>query len=313
MKQLQNVQRLDVVWDEYVHGSLKAYTRSTRVKGSRRHVESSNAVPKNWIEFLRNDDNKTELFSFLSLKITNLETEGQIIVTHHKDVLCSQPRNTTGLAPSTHEDADTRMFLHISDAVNHGYGRVMVRTVDSDVLVLAIAAVQQLSIDELWIAFGSGKSLRYLPAHEIAGALGPERCIALPFVHAFSGCDTVSSFAGRGKKTVWEIWKVFNEVTPAFCTLASNPDPSSIGDHLEVLERFVVLLYNRTSTEMNVNEARKQLFSQKGRPMDGLPPTQAALFEHIRRAAYQAGHVWAQMLIAVPNGGGWKQAMEAGK
>ena len=179
------------MWDEYVHGSLKAYTRSTRGKGSRRRVESSNAV----------------------LKIANLETEG-----HHKDVLCTQLRNTTGLAPSTHEEADTRMFLHVSDAVNHGYGRV-IRTVDSDVLVLAIAAVQQLSIDELWIAFGSGKSLRYLPAHEMAGALGPERCIALPFVHAFSGCDMVSSFAGRGKKTVWEIWKVFNEVTPAFCTL----------------------------------------------------------------------------------------------
>ena len=197
MKQLQNVQRLDVVWDEYVHGSLKAYTRSTRGKGSRRRVESSNAVPKNWMEFLRNDDNKTELFSFLSLKIANLETEGQIIVTHHKDVLCTQPRNTTGLAPSTHEEADTRMFLHVSEAVNHGYGRVMVRTVDFDVLVLAIAAVQQLSIDELWIAFGSGKSLRYLPAHEMAGALGPERCIALPFVHAFSGCDTVSSVERR--------------------------------------------------------------------------------------------------------------------
>ena len=54
MKQLQNVQRLDAVWDEYVHGSLKAYTRSTRGKGSHRHVESSN-----WMEFLRNDDNKT--------------------------------------------------------------------------------------------------------------------------------------------------------------------------------------------------------------------------------------------------------------
>ena len=301
MKQLQNVQRLDVVWDEYVNGSLKTYTRSTRGKGSRRRVESSNAVPKNWMEFLRNDDNKTELFSFLSMKTANLETEGQIIVTHHKDVLCTQPRNTTGLAPCTHEEADTRMFLQVSDAVNHGYGRVMIRTVDSDVLVLAIAAVQQFSINELWLAFGSGKSLRYLSAHEMAGALGPEKCIALPFVHAFSGCDTVSAFAGRGKKTVWEIWNIFNEVTPAFRTLASKSDPSSIGDHLEVLERFVVLLYNRTSTEMNVNEARKQLFSQKGRPMDGLPPTQAALLEHIKRAAYQAGHVWAQMLIAVPN------------
>ena len=66
--------------------------------------------------------------------------------------------------------------------------------------------------------------------------------------------------------------------------------PSSIGDHLEVLERFVVQLYNRTSTEMNVNEARKQLFSQKGRPVDGLPPTQAALLEHIKRAAVMSGH-----------------------
>ncbi len=52
---------------------------------------------------------------------------------------------------------------------------------------------------------------------------------------------------------------------------------------------------------MNVNEARKQLFSQKGKPMDGLPPTEVALLEHIKRVAYQAGYVWAQMLIAVPN------------
>ena len=54
------------------------------------------------------------------------------------------------------------------------------------------------------------------------------------------------------------------------CTLASTPDPSSIDDQLEVLERFVVILYDRTSTEMEVNEARKHMFSQKGRPIDGL-------------------------------------------
>ena len=53
-KQLQGVRRLDVVWDE-VQASLKAYTCFTRGKGSRRCVESSNAVPKNWMEFLRNE------------------------------------------------------------------------------------------------------------------------------------------------------------------------------------------------------------------------------------------------------------------
>jgi len=105
-------------------------------------------------------------------------------------VLCAQPRNTTALAPCTQEEADTRIFLHVSDAANHGYCKVMIRTVDSDVLVLAIAAVQQLKIDELWVAFASGKSFRYLPAHEMADALGPEKCIALPFLHALRGCDT---------------------------------------------------------------------------------------------------------------------------
>ena len=52
--------------------SLMVSTRSTRSKCSRRRVESSNAVPKNWMEFLRNEDNKSELFSSLSLKIASL-------------------------------------------------------------------------------------------------------------------------------------------------------------------------------------------------------------------------------------------------
>jgi hypothetical protein len=112
----------------------------------------------------------------------------------------------------------------------------MIRTVDSDVLVLAIAAAHQLNIDKLWVAFASGKTFRYLPAHEIARALGPEKCIALPFLQAFSGCDTVSSFSGRGKKTVWDIWKIFGDVTPAFCTSASTP--SSVDDQLKILERL---------------------------------------------------------------------------
>ena len=150
----------------------------------------------------------------------------------------------------------------------------------------------------------------------IVRAPGPEKSVALPFVHAFSGCDTVSSFTGRGKRTVWDTWKTFDEVTPSFCALASTP--SSVDGPLEILERFVVLQCDRASTEEKVNGTRKQLFSQKGRSMDGLPPTQAALVEHTKRAAYQAGYVWAQMFTAVPkqpspaewrwlqtNDGGW--------
>ena len=73
-------------------------------------------------------------------------------------MLCTHPRITTSIAPCTQEEADTRIFVHVSDAVNQGHSRVMIRTVDSDVLVLAIAAVQHLTIDKLWIAFSSVKA-----------------------------------------------------------------------------------------------------------------------------------------------------------
>ena len=63
----------------------------------------------------------------------------------------------------------------------------------------------------------------------------------------------------------------------------------------------MILLYDRTSSEEDVNVARKQLFAQKGRPMNGLPPTKAALKEHTKRAAYQAGHARATMFVHEPN------------
>ena len=51
---------------------------------------------------------------------------------------------------------------------------------------------------------------------------------------------------------------------------------------------------------MCVNSARKELFTQKGRTIDGLPPTKAALVQHIMRPAYQAGHCWGQTIVPPP-------------
>ena len=92
-------------------------------------------------------------------------------------------------------------------------------TINNDVVVLAITAAQHLNIFELWIAFGTGKNFRYLVIYKMARALGPDRCIALPMFHAFTGCDAVSSFGGRGKKTAWDTWKTYKDVTAAFCAL----------------------------------------------------------------------------------------------
>ena len=107
--------------------------------------------------------------------------------------------------------------------MKHSYNQLSIRTVDTDVVVLAVTSAQRLNITELWIAFGAGKNFRYLPAHEMANTLGPGRYVALPMFHIFTGCDTVSCFGGRRKRTAWDMRNAYDEVTPAFCALAATP------------------------------------------------------------------------------------------
>ena len=93
---------------------------------------------------------------------------------------------------------------------------------------------------------------------------------------------------------------MYTDVTPAICALAARPTPQTIDTWIERVERFVVLLNDRTSSQMCVISDRKQLFAQKGRTIDGLPPTKAALVQHIMRPAYQAGHCWGQTIVPPP-------------
>ena len=185
-----------------------------------------------------------------------IETEKQIIRTHHKDVLCTQSQDVGRLALCSHEEADTRILLHVGDAVKQGYTKVSIRTVDTDVVILAVTAAGCLDIDELWVAFATGKNSRFLADHEMAVTLALNKCRGLPFFHAFTGCDIISSFGGRGKKTAWETWKACDEVTDitaAFGALADMPNPSIINNYMDTLERFVVLIYDRTSSQAHVN------------------------------------------------------------
>ena len=69
---------------------------------------------------------------------------------------------------------------------------------------------------------------------------------------------------------------------------------------MAMIERFVILLYDRTSNLAKVNEARQELFSKKSRTLEKTPPTQAALLQHTKRAVYQGGYVWAQTISTQP-------------
>ena len=229
ISQLDAVDRVGIVWDTYKVDSLKSSTRENRGKGIRRRVTLSTAVPKNWQDFLCVDDNKEELFPYLSQVSSAWRSDSnkEIVVTDGIEVLVSPVRDTTLLAPCLHEEADTRMFVHAADAASRRHKKMIVRTVDTDVVVLAVSVFEQLGIDELWLDFGVGKHRKYIASHLVAQAIGRRKSKCLPFFHALTGCDTTSSFLGHGKRSAWETWVSFPEVSESFEQLCKAPERPS--------------------------------------------------------------------------------------
>ncbi len=60
------------------------------------------------------------------------------------DLCYRQPRDREGLAPCSHEEADSGMMAHIADAPNT-YNSIITGTMDSNIVVLAVYAFGELT------------------------------------------------------------------------------------------------------------------------------------------------------------------------
>ena len=69
LRQLETGNRVDLVFDKYRKDSLKAATREKQGSGHCRRVLPNALIPCGWKGFLRVDENKTELFRYLSEKV----------------------------------------------------------------------------------------------------------------------------------------------------------------------------------------------------------------------------------------------------
>ena len=67
-------------------------------------------------------------------------------------------------------------------------------------LVISLYIFFYLKVDELWIESGYGTECRWLSIHDYVKLLGEEKCGTLPFWYALTGCDTILSFCGGGKR-----------------------------------------------------------------------------------------------------------------
>ncbi len=82
-KELDTCERIDIIWDDYKHDSLKATARNNRGKGIRIKVNKQVKVPRNFQDFLRDSKNKQELFEFLTSYVVLISTNkklGKLVV-----------------------------------------------------------------------------------------------------------------------------------------------------------------------------------------------------------------------------------------
>ena len=152
--------RMDAVFDVYKEGSLKSQTLEKRGTGIRVSVREHAPVLKNFTNLTGRDANKTELFDMISQKSSSLPTPF-VVATVSEGVGTNQPSLNSlhnQLSPCTHEEADTRLILHILNGSSCGFKKISIITVDTDVVVILLYHFFSLDLDELWIEFGVGKS-----------------------------------------------------------------------------------------------------------------------------------------------------------
>ena len=207
------------------------------------------------------------------------------------------------------EEADGCLLLHAAHAVAEGYSAIVICSEDTDVFILCLAFSERLNVP-LFQKCGTQSRTRLVDITSVSSALGSDVCKALLGVHSFTGCDSVSAFAGRGKQRAFQIIKSDQNARNVLGKLGETWTLSS--DMHSQLERFACKLYATKPGTHDINELRYNLFCARKGEIEShqLPPSKDCLMKHSLRANYQAA-IWKRSLENDPQapnpvGLGWQ-------
>ena len=299
-----NSQEVHVVFYRYdFDKSLKEKTRQTRQK-NRRSVAydiSDDAVIEkvSLQELLSNQGNKQKLTVYLAGHLLKRKEHSPITyVTTTELESCKSNKLSLEHLQSSHEEADTKIFLHALDATKRGASSIYIESPDTDVLVLAVWCYPELCTNTTMM-MGTNKNRRVVDIGAIYSALGDKKASALPAFHVLSGCNQTGSLCSKSKLSWWNaLHKADDEIIEALGRLGN--ETTVMDSDLKVLERFICLLYSSDTTISSVGEMRWHLFRKCQYTDQKLPPTVAALLQKIRRANY-VSHIWNQCGIPRPS------------
>ena len=146
---------------------------------------------------MRHDRNKINLNSFLAQNLIQHDFgETIIFVSVNNDVLCNNDIVYTHLNQACRqEEPDTKVIVHVSNCLNHGFRSISVKTVDTDVVTLVLAHLSVLPYpNEIEVDFGFCKNRKYYEINKISEKLSLDDQKGILFFYAFTGSDMTSSY-----------------------------------------------------------------------------------------------------------------------
>ena len=140
---------------------------------------------------------------------------------------------------------------------------------------------------------------KYIYIGKVASSLGDDVYSSLIGLHAYTGCDTVSAFAGKGKLSALKVITKEPKYQMRFSELGESWNISAQLAAKE--EKFTCKLYLTAGSSFEVNECRHQLFCSKRGDVNSsqLPPCKDCMLQHLKRVNFQAG-IWKHSLESKP-------------
>ncbi|KAJ8395232.1 hypothetical protein AAFF_G00034340 [Aldrovandia affinis] len=123
---------------------------------------------------------------------------------------------------------------------------------------------------------GTKNRVRYLDITKLRQALGDCVCNAVIGMYAYTGCDTLSAFAGRGKLRALKLIMRSEHFQEVFRKLGQSGELSM--DLFKKLQAFTCKLYTASTTTEDINTAHHQLFCTQCGELESsqLPPCESS-------------------------------------
>lgn len=239
----------------YSTNSVKALERKRRGITEKLLVKGVNTKkPHDWKAFLCNEENKEQLIGLMHTCWSELVQDDRrvILIKNGEAFDIAQEENIPELK-SNQEETDSRVVLYCIYAAEHGYQYARVRSPDSDIFWILLYHAREIDITILFDT-GHGNKKRLINITNLSKHYTEQMCEAMMALHAFIGCDSVSSFRGIGKiKPLKLLLK-----SPAHCyALMHLGDDWNVDEDLLIgCEKFTCALYEKSKSESAALDAQ---------------------------------------------------------